>query len=157
MKKKVLFVCIHNSGRSQMAEELLKKYDKDNFEVKSAGFEPEEVNPLVIKLLQEEESVDLSNKGTNSVFELFQQSQTFNYVITVCDEGNAQKCPLFPGVTKRIHMSFEDPKSFTGSDEEKLEKIKNVKEKIKKEVLEFAKLVKSGKLQDNVPNNWKIS
>ncbi|MDY0321359.1 MAG: arsenate reductase ArsC [Arcobacteraceae bacterium] len=156
MAKKVLFVCIHNSARSQMAEELLRKYGGDEFEVQSAGFEPSELNPLVIEVLKEE-GIDISGKGTNSVFNLFKAGKTFNYVITVCDEGNAQKCPVFPGLSYRIHWSFEDPRSFSGSHEEKLAKTKIVKEQIKKEILTLIEHVKSGDLKDNCPNSWTIN
>eukprot|EP01155_Anaeramoeba_flamelloides_P002422 Anaeramoba_flamelloidesa1058237_73.p2 GENE.a1058237_73~~a1058237_73.p2 ORF type:complete len:156 (+),score=20.13 a1058237_73:841-1308(+) len=153
--KKVLFVCIHNSARSQMAEELLKKYGNGQFEVQSAGFEPGELNPLAIEVLKEE-GIDIEDKSTNSVFDFFKQGKIFNYVITVCDEGNAQKCPIFPGLNYRIHWSFEDPKSFIGTYEEKLEKTKVVKEHIKAEVLKFIDLVKNEELKDNFPTNWKI-
>lgn len=153
--KKVLFVCIHNSARSQMAEELLKKYGEGDFEVQSAGFEPGELNPLAIEVLKEE-GIDIQDKSTNSVFDFFKQGKIFNYVITVCDEGNAQKCPIFPGLNYRIHWSFEDPKSFIGTYEEKLEKTKVVKEQIKAEVLKFIDLVKKEELKDNFPTNWKI-
>ena len=155
MGKKVLFVCIHNSARSQMAEELLRKYGTEEFEVQSAGFEPAELNPLAIEVLKEED-INIADKKTNSVFELFKAGKTFNYVITVCDEGNAQRCPVFPGLNYRIHWSFEDPSSFTGSDEEKLEKTRAVKEQIKKEVLQLIELVKSGQLKDNFPTTWKV-
>lgn len=151
--KKVLFVCIHNSARSQMAEELLRKYGAEEFEVQSAGFEPAELNPLAIEVLKEE-NIDITGKATNSVFDFFKAGKTFNYVITVCDEGNAQKCPVFPGLSYRIHWSFEDPSGFDGSHEEKLEKTRKVKEQIKKEVLTLIEVVKNGDLKENCPNGW---
>lgn len=155
MKKKVLFVCIHNSARSQIAEELLKKYGGDLFEAQSAGFEPGVLNPFAIEVLKEE-GIDISDKSTNSLFEFFKQGKKYNYVITVCDEGNAQKCPIFPGLSHRIHWSFEDPNDFSGSYEEKLSKTRDVKEKIKKEVLKLIELEKNNQIEDNFPNNWKI-
>jgi arsenate reductase len=153
--KKVLFVCIHNSARSQIAEELLRKYGGDEFEVQSAGFEPSQINPLAVDVLKEE-GIDISAKSTNSVFEFFKQGKQFGYVITVCDESNAQRCPIFPGRRYRIHWSFEDPSSFTGSQEEKLERTRAVKEKIKTEVLKFIELINTNKLKDNFPTYWKI-
>ena len=156
MAKKVLFVCIHNSARSQMAEELLRKYGGNQFDVQSAGFEPAELNPLAVKVLKEED-IDISEKKTNSVFDLFKEGKTFNYVITVCDEGNAQKCPIFPGLSYRIHWSFEDPSGFEGNDEEKLAKTRMVKEQIKKDILELIERVKSGDLKENYPNTWKVN
>ncbi len=153
--KKVLFVCIHNSARSQIAEELLKKYGGDIFDVCSAGFEPREINPLAVEVLKDE-GIDISQKTSKSVFELFKTGKTFHYVITVCDEGNAQKCPVFPGLTYRIHWSFEDPSSFVGSDSEKLEKTRVVLSQIKDEVFQFIDLVKEGQLKGNSPKHWKI-
>lgn len=156
MKKKVLFVCIHNSARSQIAEALLKKYGGEDFEVSSAGLEPANLNPLAIEILKEE-GIDISNKETNSVFEFFKQGRLFNYVITVCDESNAQKCPIFPSMKYRVHWSFADPSSFVGTHEEKLEQTRVVKEQIKKEVLQLIELSKNGLLKDNVPSHWKIA
>ncbi len=157
MKKRVLFVCIHNSARSQIAEELLRKYGGDHFDVLSAGLEPsKEINPLVVEVLKEE-GIDISDKETNSVFEFFKQGKRFNYVVTVCDESNAQKCPIFPSMKYRIHWSFVDPSSFEGTHEEKLEKTRAVKEQIKKEVLQLIELSKAGELKDNVPGHWKIA
>jgi arsenate reductase len=138
-----------------MAEELLRKYAADKFEIKSAGFEPAVINPLAIEVLKEE-GIDITGKETNSVFDFFKAGKTFNYVITVCDEGNAQRCPVFPGLNYRIHWSFEDPSSFNGSDEDKLNKTRQVKEQIRVEVLKFIELVDSGKLKDNFPTNWKV-
>ena len=137
--KKVLFVCIHNSARSQMAEELLRKYGGEIFIPESAGLEPGELNPIVVKLLKEDENIDISKKKTKSVFDLFKEGKTYNYVITVCDEGSSQRCPMFPGVNNRINWSFADPSSFTGTQEEKLEQTRAVKQTIKNHILEFIK------------------
>jgi arsenate reductase len=138
---KVLFVCIHNSARSQIAEEFLRKYGEDRFIVESAGLEPSTLNPLAIEVLKEE-GIDISDKKTQSVFELFKTGRLYKYVITVCDEGKAQGCPIFPGQTSRIHWSFEDPSTFEGSWEEKLIKTRKVKEQIKEKILEFVKIAK---------------
>ena len=156
MSKKVLFVCIHNSARSQMAEALLKKYGEDLFEVQSAGFEPSTINPIVIELLQREEKIDISNNESNSVFEMFQEGKHFNFVIAVCDEGNAQRCPIFPGLNFRLHWSFPDPRLVVGDDVEKYQQVKEIYLSIKEEVFKFIDLVKEDKLRDNFPNNWKI-
>lgn len=133
---KVLFVCIHNSARSQIAEALLKKYGGDHFNVQSAGLQPGVLNPLAVEILKEED-IDIAGKETQSVFDLFKDGKLFNYVITVCDEGNSQRCPIFPGQTKRIHWSFEDPSTFQGDYEAQLAKIRHVKEEIKIAVLAF--------------------
>lgn len=137
---KVLFVCIHNSARSQMAEELLKKYGGETFSVQSAGLEPGILNPLAIEVLKEE-GIDITGKKTKSVFDLFKEGNLFNYVITVCDEGNSQRCPIFPGQTSRIHWSFKDPSSFIGTYEENVAQTRVVKEEIKEAVLAFIEML----------------
>ena len=156
MNNKVLFICIHNSARSQIAEALLKKYGDDKFQVESGGFEPGKINPYVIKVLQNEEQIDISKNSADSLFDMLKQGKLFNYIITVCDEGSAQRCPIFPGMSYRIHWSFENPSTFTGSDEEIYEKVKEVYKQIKKEVLTFIDLVNKGKIKTNVPDNWIV-
>lgn len=99
IKHKVLFVCIHNSARSQMAEAFLNKHGPRQFETESAGIEPGKLNPNVVKVMQEV-GIDLSRKGTQGVFDLFRQGKFYNAVITVCDAASAERCPIFPGVVK---------------------------------------------------------
>ncbi len=134
-KKKVLFVCVHNSARSQMAEALLKHIAGDRFEVESAGLEPGKLNPLAIGVMQEM-GIDISENKTKSVFDFYKEGKRYDYVITVCDESQAQKCPVFPGtaVMRRIHWGFDDPAGFQGSWEEKLEKTRQVRDRIKKQI-----------------------
>ncbi|HTQ66511.1 MAG TPA: arsenate reductase ArsC [Puia sp.] len=136
--RKVLFVCVHNSARSQMAEAFLNKYGKDYFIAESAGIEPGRLNPNVIEVLKEID-IDISNKSTQGVFDLFSKGKTYNAVITVCDEASAERCPIFPGVTKRIAWSFADPSTFKGTQDEVLEKTRKVRDEIKSKVLEFIK------------------
>jgi arsenate reductase len=136
-KFKVLFLCVHNSARSQMAEAFLNQLAGDIFKAESAGLEPGILNPLVVEVMQEI-GIDISGNLTRSAFDLFKQGLTFNFVITVCDAANAERCPIFPGVTKRISWSFDDPSSFTGTHEEKLAKTRLVRDKIKSEVEKFA-------------------
>lgn len=155
MAAKVLFVCIHNSARSQMAEAFLKKYAGDDFKAYSAGIEPGKLNPYVVKVLQEDEGIDISKNETKSAFDFVRQGVLFQHVVTVCDESS-QRCPIFPGVRERVIMSFEDPSSFIGSDEEILEKTRNVKDIIKEEILHFIELVKHEQLKTNFPKNWKL-
>lgn len=130
MRKRVLFVCIHNSARSQMSEELLRKLAGDRFEVESAGIEPGKLNPIVIDVLKEE-GIDITGKPTKAVFELYKSGNRYSYVITVCDEASAERCPIFPGVNEKLHWSFTDPSKFIGSPEEKLAKTRAVREEIK--------------------------
>jgi arsenate reductase (thioredoxin) len=133
---KVLFVCIHNSARSQMAEALLRKYGSPSFSSTSAGFEPGVLNPLAVEALKEE-AIDISGHETTSVFDLFKEGRLFHYVITVCDESSSERCPIFPGQAQRIHWSFKDPSSFEGTYEEKLAQTKEVMREIKAAVLEL--------------------
>lgn len=141
-KTKVLFVCIHNSARSQMAEALLKEIGGESFEVESAGLEPGKLNPLAIRAMKAID-IDISHNPTKRVFDVFKQGRMFHYVITVCDETSAERCPVFPGVTKRIHWSFEDPSSFQGTDDEKLAQTERVRDQIKEKIMEFIGQLKS--------------
>ena len=136
MKHKVLFVCIHNSARSQMAEAFLKKHGNDHFEVESAGLEPGKLNPNVVEVMMQK-GIDISKNGTQSVFDLFKKGKLYNAVITVCDQASAESCPIFPGMVKRIGWSFTDPSSFTGTHEEVLNRTAEVRDEIEKKVLSF--------------------
>jgi arsenate reductase (thioredoxin) len=138
LKHKVLFVCIHNSARSQMAEAFLNKHGYSQFEAESAGIEPGRMNPNVVKVMQEV-GIDLSQKGTQEVFDLFRQGRFYNAVITVCDAASAERCPVFPGRVKRVAWSFEDPSAFKGSQEEVLLRTRQIRDEIEKAVLQFIK------------------
>lgn len=135
-KIKVLFVCVHNSARSQMAEAFLKSMGGKDFEVESAGFEPGDINPIVIDVMREV-GIDISQKSTKSVFDLYKIGRLYNYVITVCDAANAQRCPIFPGFSKRLSWSFDDPAEFTGSYDENLARTRVVRDQIEKQVAQF--------------------
>ena len=119
-KTSVLFLCIHNSARSQMAEAFLKKYGGHPFQVESAGFEPGTLNPIVVEAMQEL-GIDISRNESKSLQVFLDKGTEFDYVITVCDEGNAERCPIFPGKAERLHWGFEDPSGLGGSHQEKLE------------------------------------
>jgi arsenate reductase len=135
-KHKILFICIHNSARSQMAEAFLKRYGGDAFEVESAGLEPGTLNPNVVEVMKEI-GIDLTGKPTQGVFDLFQQGRLCNAVITVCDREAAERCPLFPGMVKRIAWSFNDPSVFTGSREEILQQTRGVRDEIGQQIKTF--------------------
>jgi len=137
-KLKVLFMCIHNSARSQMAEAFLEQLAGDRFEAQSAGIEPGKLNPLVVKVMAEE-GIDISHKETTGVFDLYRKGAVFSYVITVCDEASAERCPIFPGVTKRMHWSFPDPSALEGTDEEKLQGTRQIRDAIKAQVGEWVR------------------
>ena len=130
---KVLFVCVHNSARSQMAEAYLNHFGEGRFEAESAGLEPGTLNPLVVQVMKED-GIDISGNRTKSVFDMFKRGGLYNYVVTVCDETSAEKCPIFPGVAKRLHWSFADPASLTGTEDEKLERTREIRDEIKLKV-----------------------
>ena len=119
-----------------MAEAFLKQIGGDKFQVESAGLEPGKLNPLVVEVLKEI-NIDISGNTTKSVFDFFKQGKIFNYVITVCDETSGEKCPLFPGNVTRLHWGFDDPSSFQGTNDEKLEKTRIVRDKIKTRIEQF--------------------
>lgn len=133
-KTKVLFVCQHNSGRSQMAEAYLRKLGGEYFHLESAGLEPpDRVNPLVAEVMREE-GLDITSKRPRSVFELFRQGKIYEHVITVCAETEL-KCPVFPGIAKRWHWPFPDPASVEGPREEKLKRVREIRDMIKDRLL----------------------
>jgi arsenate reductase len=130
MKQKVLFICVHNSARSQIAEAFLNAICGDHFEAHSAGLEPGTLNPLAVEAMREI-GIDISHKGTQSVFDVFKSGELFAYVITVCDESSAERCPIFPGVTTRLHWSFPDPAALEGTREERLAGTREIRNQIR--------------------------
>lgn len=131
-KKRVMFVCIHNSGRSQMGEAFLRAYAGDRFEVHSAGIETGMLNPLVVKSM-EEIGISMEGHFAKRAIDYVGRGEHFDYVITVCDESNAERCPMFPGKHERIHWSFPDPSAITARplpDEEKLALIAPIRDAI---------------------------
>ena len=132
-KQKVLFVCIHNSARSQMGEAFLNRHGRDRFEAESAGLEPGKLNPVVV-IAMSEVGFDLSGHTTKSVVSMIERGPYFDYVITVCDEASAERCPVFPGPGRRLHWPFPDPSAFTGAPEEKLAGARQVRDAIRARV-----------------------
>jgi len=121
-----------------MAEAFLKKHGGDRFEVRSAGLEPGVLNPVVIDAMKEI-GVDISGNKTKSVKQFLDSEESFDYVITVCDSASDERCPFFPGNTKRLHWEFEDPAAFAGTYEEKLEKTREVRDMIKRKIEDWIK------------------
>jgi len=138
-KKSVLFVCVHNSARSQMAEAFLKQIAGDRFEVESAGLKPGKLNPIAVEAMKEV-GIDISQNKTKSVFDFYKQGKQYDYVITVCDESQSGACPVFPGKGQRLHWGFTDPSSFTGSFEEKLKKTIEVRNQIEAKIKNWLSL-----------------
>ncbi len=137
-KKKVLFICGHNSGRSQMAEAFLKDIARDRLIVESAGLDPKPVNSLVVEVMREI-GHDLSSVRSDSVFEFFKEGRLYDYVFTVCDETAAGQCPVFPGITKRFHWPFPDPEDLTGTHDEKLDALRKIRDQVKAKVEDWVK------------------
>lgn len=135
-KYKILFVCVHNSARSQMAEAFLAEMGKDKFEAESAGIEPGSLNPIVVQVMTES-GIDISRQQTKAVFDLVEQAKHYDAVITVCDAANAEKCPVFPGKTKRIAWSFPDPSFFKGTQEQIIEQVRQLRESIRQKIEDF--------------------
>jgi arsenate reductase len=135
---RVLFLCTHNSARSQMAEGLLKHLAGDRFEAMSAGTEATRVRPLAIRAM-EEIGIDISGQESKTLERYLEES--FDYVITVCDDAN-EACPFFPGAANRLHWSFEDPSRARGSEEEQLAVFRSVRDRIMDRVR--AELVNGG-------------
>jgi arsenate reductase len=133
MRNRVLFICIHNSARSQMAEAWLNRICGDQFEAQSAGLEPGTLNPLVVEAMAEA-GIDISHKGTQRVSDVLESGTVFAYVITVCDESSAEKCPIFPGPAQRLHWGFPDPSVLTGAPEEKLAAVRTIRDQIRAKI-----------------------
>ena len=126
-KVKVLFLCTGNSARSQMAEAFLRRYAGDRFEVFSAGLEPQGINPFARKVM-EEIGFDLSGQYSKDVAQFLGHFH-FGYVITLCAQAE-ERCPIFPGASIRLHWPFEDPAAFRGTEEQKLNKFREVRDQI---------------------------
>jgi len=135
-KKRVMFICIHNSGRSQMGEAFLRHLAGDRFEVASAGIEAGKLNPMVVKAM-EEFGVGMEGHYAKKAQDYVDRGEHFDYVVTVCDESNAERCPMFPGKHVRMHWGFPDPSALTGTDDEKLAGIRPIRDAIEAKVKDF--------------------
>ena len=133
MKKKILFLCTHNSCRSQMAEGIVNHYLGDNIQAFSAGTEAAFVHPRAIAVLNEI-GIDISRHRSKSLAEF--EGETFDYVITLCGSAN-EHCPLFFGGVRRIHIGFDDPAGATGSEETIMAEFRRVRDEIRHKLLEF--------------------
>jgi arsenate reductase len=125
----VLFVCIHNGARSQMAEAFVNARHGGGLRAYSAGLEAGALNPMVVDAMREL-GVDISGNRSKSVNDDDIRSREYDFVVTVCDESSAQACPIYPTRGNRLHWSFEDPSSFTGTAEERLSRTREVRDAI---------------------------
>ncbi len=113
-KKRILFICVHNSARSQMAEAFANHDHPDLFEARSAGLEPTGLLPLAVAAMAEA-GIDISSQRADSVFDRYKAGEMFDYVITVCAEAE-EKCPVFPGIARRLYWPIEDPAALQGDE-----------------------------------------
>ncbi len=139
-KKRVLFVCVHNSARSQMAEAFLNDLAGDWFEAHSAGLDPGTLNPYAVAVMSEV-GIDISQNKTKAVFDLYKKGALFNYVISVCDKASDERCPIFAGLTDRINWEFPDPSSLCGTDAEKLAAVREIRDQIRARIESWVKEV----------------
>jgi arsenate reductase len=121
-----------------MAEAYLRKFGGDRFEVESAGLEPGTLNPFVVRALKEE-GIDISGKKTQGVMDLLKQGRFYNFIVAVCAKEAADRCPIFPGKATRLVWSYPDPSAFTGSDEEIMAQVREVRNAIREKVQQFSK------------------
>jgi len=129
-KKRVLFLCTHNSARSQMAEGLVRQLGGDRFDAYSAGTEATRVRPLAIQAMAEL-GIDISAQESKTLERYL--DQPFDAVITVCDDAN-ESCPLFLGAKERLHWSFPDPSRASGSQEQQLTIYRQVRDGLRERI-----------------------
>jgi len=137
--KRILFVCIHNSARSQMAEAFVNQMCQGSYEAHSAGLEPGVLNPLVVEAMQEV-GIDIAGAKTKSVAEMLAAGPTFTRVVTVCDEASAERCPTFPGGAQRDHWGFPDPSTLAGTHEERMVAVRRIRDDIRHRVSQWCRL-----------------
>ena len=133
-KRSVLFICVHNSARSQMAQALLNTLAGNRFAAESAGLEAGILNPLAVEAMAEI-GIDISRNTTRKAFDVYKSGKRFHDVIAVCDAGSAQKCPTFPNTLRFINWSFPDPALLQGTHEEKMKQVRKIRDAIKERLI----------------------
>jgi arsenate reductase len=133
MRKRVLFICIRNSARSQMAEAWLNYLAGDIIEAHSAGLEPGVLNPLAVEAMREV-GIDISQKKPQAIFDVFRSGKAFSYVVRICQENSDGRGPIFPGVATRIDWDFPDPAKLIGTHEEKMRQIREIRDAIRAQI-----------------------
>jgi arsenate reductase len=122
-----------------MAEAFLNRDCGGRFVALSAGIEPGKLNPIVVQAMKEK-GIDISGNKTKSVAEMLASGQAFEYVITVCDETSAERCPTFPGKTTRLQWGFPDPSALQGTPEQKLAHTRTIRDEIERKVAAWCAL-----------------
>jgi len=133
---RVLFVCVHNSARSQIGETYLNHFGENLFIAESAGLEKGTLNPLVVEAMKEE-GFDISNNEINSVFDFLIEGREYSFIIKVCDELNGQRCPIFPNALREVYWNLPDPSALKGTKEEQLKQVREIRNEIKRRVQDF--------------------
>ena len=136
----MLFICIRNSARSQMAEAFMRQACPSQVYVESAGLEPGVVSPLAVATMKEV-GIDISKNSTQSVFDVFKAGKLFSHVITVCDEASAAACPIFPGIVTRLNWNIPDPATLGGAWDAQLEAVRPIRQAISDKVDSLCKSV----------------
>jgi len=135
-KIKVLFVDEDNGLGSQMAEAWLNHLGQGDFIASSAGFEAGQLSPLAVAVMREV-GLDISGKPTKSVFDLYTRGELFTYVITLCDPASAERCPIFPGVTRMTNWPFSDPTRENLPEPEKLDRVREIRDRLRERIESF--------------------
>ncbi|ADD68301.1 Protein-tyrosine phosphatase, low molecular weight [Denitrovibrio acetiphilus DSM 12809] len=136
--KKILFVCVHNSARSQMAEAFLNKYAEGKYIAESAGLKECSVNQYAIKAM-DEIGIDISLNSSNLVFDYFKQGRLYHYVVKVCDPKSSERCPVFPNIIASYNWDIKDPSLTTGTEEEILQTVRQIRDSLEKNVINWLK------------------
>lgn len=140
-KVKVLFVCVHNSARSQMAEAFLNSLAGDVFEAQSAGLIAGNLNPYAVRVMGEVR-LDISNNKSKELLDIInRKKQRFDYVITVCDRASAERCPSYPGTKQTLHWPFPDPSKIQGTEQEILVGTRMIRDDIRTQIEEWVKTI----------------
>ncbi|HER35201.1 MAG: arsenate reductase ArsC [Halothiobacillaceae bacterium] len=131
--RRVLFVCIHNSGRSQMAEAFLNGLGGPAFVAESAGVIPRPIQPDVVRVMQEV-GYDLSGVESDNIVDFFREGRLYEQVIYVCERGTEKDCPLFPGVRQTLHWPYPDPATLAGDEAKRLAALREIRDRIRERV-----------------------
>ena len=135
--KKVLFISIDNSTRSQIAEAWMNHLYGNRFKAYSAGLSPAKaISPLAVKVMKEK-GIDISHKRPRSAFDVYKSGDSFSYIITVCDKSSAERCPVFLGLIKQVHWDFSNPSSFSGAEEEIVDKLRLIRDSIHDQIISW--------------------
>lgn len=146
-KLSILFGSVRDTSRSRIAAGLLRSIAPDDFIVESAGLEDaNEIDPVAIEVM-DEVGIDITKTPPQKVFDLVKQEKEFSYVVTVCDESSAEKYPIFPNVLNIIHLDVPDPYAMEGSHEEKVHRMREIRDKIKEKLVKLADDIRTGKIK----------